>query len=87
MLIIPRAQTDLQGTSSEIVFYDGYRPQIHPSIITLRIKPITTIHLNGSFKEESSINGNRRAPYYGYTENVRSLDFQFVLAPDHISFL
>ena len=61
----------LQGTSSQIVFYDGYRPQIHPSIITLHVKLITAIHLNGSFKEESLINGNRRAPYYRFMENVR----------------
>jgi hypothetical protein len=71
LLIIPRAQTDLQGTSSEKVLYDGYRPQIHPSIITLHVKLITAVQLNGSFKEESLINGNRRGPYYGYTENVR----------------
>jgi hypothetical protein len=71
MLMIPRAQTDLQRTSSEIDFYYGYLPQIHPSIMTLHVKLITMVHLSGSFKEESSINGNRRAPYYGYTENVR----------------
>jgi hypothetical protein len=61
----------LQRTSSQMVFYDGYRPRIHQSIITLHGKLITAIHLDGSFKEESSTNGNRRAPYYGYMENVR----------------
>ena len=61
----------LQRISSQLVFYDGYLPQIHQSIITLHVRLITTIHLDGSFKEESSTNGNRRAPYYGYMENVR----------------
>jgi hypothetical protein len=61
----------LQRISSQIVLYDGYLPQIHPSIITLHVSLITTIHLDGSFKEESSTNGNRRVPYYGYMESVR----------------
>ena len=69
-LIIPRAQAYLQGTYLEKSFHNGYRLQIHPSIITLHVKLILVIHLNGSFKEESSISGNRRAPYYGYMENV-----------------
>src|ERR1700677_887265 len=42
LIVIPRAQTASQGTSSEIVSYGGFRPQIHPPIITLRAKPITT---------------------------------------------
>jgi hypothetical protein len=30
MIVMPRAQTASQGTSSEIVSYDGFLPQIHP---------------------------------------------------------
>jgi hypothetical protein len=30
MIVIPRAQTASQGTSSEIVSNDGFLPQIHP---------------------------------------------------------
>jgi hypothetical protein len=70
MLIIPRAQADLQGTGLEIVFYDGCRPQIHPSIITLRAKLVTAAQLNGSFKEVYSIIGNLLDRFCGYTENV-----------------
>jgi len=71
MLIIPRAQTNLQRTSLEIIFYDGCRPQIHPSIITLHAKLITAVQLNGSFKEVYSMNGNLLARSCGYMENVR----------------
>jgi hypothetical protein len=70
MLIIPRAQTDLQGTSLEMVFYDGCRPQIHPSTITLHAKLVTAAQLNGSFKEVYSIIGNLVVRFCGYTENV-----------------
>ena len=69
--IVPRVHTALQGTSSEIVFSDGFRPQIRPSIITLHRKPITTVQLNGFFKEVYSVNGYPPTPSYGYTENVR----------------
>jgi peptidoglycan hydrolase CwlO-like protein len=34
LIVIPRAKTASQGTSSEIISYDGFRPQIHPPIIT-----------------------------------------------------
>jgi seryl-tRNA synthetase len=70
LIVIPRAQTASQGTSSEIVSYDGFRPQIHPSIITSHAKPITTAQLNGFSKEVYSIGGNLLAPSCGYTENV-----------------
>jgi hypothetical protein len=71
LIVIPRAQTALQGTSSEIVSYDGFLPQIHPQIITLHAKPITTVQLSGSSKEVYSITGNLLALSCGYTENVR----------------
>jgi hypothetical protein len=70
-LVIPRAQTASQGTSSETIFYDGFRRQIHPPIITFHAKPITTAQLNGFSKELYSIGGNLLAPSCGYTENVR----------------
>jgi chromosome segregation ATPase len=70
LITIPRAQTASQGTNSEIVSYDGFRPQIHPPIITLHAKPITTAQLNGFSKEVYSISGNLLAPSCGYTENV-----------------
>jgi len=71
LIVIPRAQTDSQGSSSEIVSYDGCRPQIHPPTITLHAKPITTAQLNGFSKELYWIGGNLLAPSCGYTENVR----------------
>jgi hypothetical protein len=70
LIVIPRAQTTSQGTSSEIVSYDGFRPQIHPPIITLHARRITTAQLNGFSKELYSISGNLLAPSCGYTENV-----------------
>ena len=71
MIVIPWAQTASQGTSSEIVSYDGFLPQIHPQIITLHAKPITTAQLDGFSREGYSINGNRLAPSCGSTGNVR----------------
>jgi hypothetical protein len=71
LLIIPTAQTTSQGTSSETAFYDGYRPQIHPPIITLHAKLIIVVQLNGFFEEVYSVDGNQPAPLCGYTENVR----------------
>ena len=71
LIVIPRAQTTAQGTTSEIVSYDGFPPQIHPPIITSHPKPITTAQLNGFSKEVYSITGNLLAPSCGYTENVR----------------
>ena len=70
LIVIPRAQTASQVTSSEIVSYDGFRPQIHPPIITLHSKPITTAQLNGFSKELYSITGNLLVHSCGYTENV-----------------
>jgi len=71
LAIVLWAQAALQETSSEIIFYDGSRPPIHPPIITSHAKPITTAHLNGFFKEVYSVDGNRLAPYCGYMGNVR----------------
>jgi archaellum component FlaC len=71
LLIVPRTHSSWQETTSKIVFYSGFRPQIHPLIITLHAKPITTVLLNGFFKEVYSINGNPLVPSCGYTENVR----------------
>ena len=70
-LIVPSAKTASQGISSGIVFCDGFRPQIHPLIITLRSKLSTMVPLNGFFKAVYSINGNLLTPSYGYTESVR----------------
>ena len=70
VIVIPRAQTASQGTSSEIVSYDGFRPQIHPPIIISHAKPITTAQHNGFSKEAYSISGNLLAHSYGYTESV-----------------
>ena len=72
LIVIPGAHTASQGTSSEIVSYDGFRPQIHPPIIILHAKPITTAQLNGFSKELYSIGGNLLAHSCGYTENVRN---------------
>ena len=70
LLIVPRTQAASQGTTSRIVSYDGFRPQIHPSIITLHPKLVTTVLLNGSFKAVYSISGRLPTPSCGYTENV-----------------
>ena len=60
----------IQGTSSEIIFYDGFRLLIHPSIITLLAKYTNKVQPNGSLMEVSSNNGNPLARSCGYTENV-----------------
>jgi hypothetical protein len=70
LIIIPRAETDSQGISSETNFFDGSRPQIHPPIITSHAKLITTVPLSGFFKEVYSINGSPLAPSCGCMENV-----------------
>jgi hypothetical protein len=70
LLVVLRAQTMTQGISSEIVFYDGFRRQIHPSIITLPPRLITMVQPNGSFKAIYLINGNLRAHSCGYMESV-----------------
>ena len=71
LLLVLSPQTASQGTNSEIAFHDGYRPQIHPPIITTHARPITMGQLNGSFKEVYLISGNPLAPFCGSTENVR----------------
>jgi uncharacterized protein YoxC len=71
LLIIPTTQTTSQGTSSETTFYDGYRPQIHPPIITSHPKLIIMVQLNGFSEAVYSVTGNQPAPSCGYTENVR----------------
>jgi hypothetical protein len=70
LIIFPRAQTPSQGISSEITFFDGSRPQIHPPIITLHAKLITMVPLSGFFKEVYSINGSPLTPFCGCMENV-----------------
>ena len=71
LFIVPNAQTASQVTNSEIVFRDGYLPQIHPLIITMHAKLTMTVQLNGFFKAVYSNNGNPSDPSCGYTENVR----------------
>ena len=70
LLFVLRAQTMTQGISSEIVFYDGFRHQIHPSSITLPSKLITLVQPNGFFKAIYLINGNPLVHSYGYMESV-----------------
>jgi hypothetical protein len=65
------AQSSSQETTLEIDFYNVFRHQIHPPIITLRAMLITTVQLNGFFKIVYIINGNPLAPSCGYAENVR----------------
>ena len=59
-----------QGISSEIVFYDGFLHQIHPSIITLPPKLITMVQHNGFFKAIYLVNGNLLVNSCGYMESV-----------------
>ena len=87
LLLIASTHTSSQGTNSEIVFYDGFRPQIHPLIITLLAKLITTVQLDGFFKAVYSINGNPLTPSCGYTENVRYSWPSPCDDPDHLLFL
>ena len=70
LLVVLRAQTMTQGICSEIVFFDGFRRQIHPSTITLHPKLITMAQRNGFFKEKHLINGNPLVHSCGYTESV-----------------
>ena len=70
LIIVLWAQAASKGTKSEIIFYGGSRPPIHPPTITSHAKPITTALLNGFSKEPYSISGNLLAPSCGYTENV-----------------
>ena len=71
LLIVSSTQTALQGISSKIAFSDGSRLQIHPSIITSRLRLIIRVRPNGFFKAVYSINGNPLAPFCGYMESVR----------------
>jgi len=87
LIVISRAQTASQGTSLEITSYDGFPRQIHPQIIILHPKPITTARLGGFSKEVYSITGNLLAPSCGYTENVRYSWPSPSDDPDHPSFL
>ena len=59
-----------QGISLEIVFYDGFRLQIHPLIITLPPKSITMVQPNGFFKANYLIDGNPLVHSCGYMESV-----------------
>jgi archaellum component FlaC len=70
LLVALIAQTSTQGNSSEIVFYDGFRRQIHPSIITSPPKLITMARPNGFFKGAYLINGNQLVHSCGYMESV-----------------
>ena len=70
LIVIPRAKIASQGTSSEIVSCDGFRPQIHLPTITLHAKPTITALLNGFSTDVYSISGNLLAPSCGCTENV-----------------
>jgi len=70
--IHPEHSHPIQGTSSEIIFYDGFRLPIHPSIITFLARCINKVQPNGSLKEVSSNNGNPLVRSCGYTENVSS---------------
>ena len=71
LLVVLNAHTASQGTSSEMVFHDGYRPQIRLPIIIMLARLITTVQLNGFFKAVYSTNGNPPDLSYGSTENVR----------------
>ena len=59
-----------QGISSEIVSYDGFRPQIHPLIIASPPKPITMVLPNGFSKAKYMIDGNPLVLSCGYMESV-----------------
>jgi hypothetical protein len=59
-----------QGISLETAFYDGFRRQIRPSIITLPPKLIAMVLPNGFFKAQYLINGNPLVHSCGYMESV-----------------
>ena len=71
LLLFLSTHNSSQETSSAIMFYGGFRPQIHPPIINLHAKLITTGQINGFLKEVYIITGNPLAPSYGYMESVR----------------
>jgi uncharacterized protein YoxC len=70
LLVVPRAQIMTQGINSEIVLYDGFRRQIHLSIITLPPKLITRVQPSGFFEAKYLINGNPLVHSCGYMESV-----------------
>ena len=69
-LVVSRAQRATQGISLETTFYDGFRRQIHPSIITLHARFITRVQLDGFFKGVYSMNGKPPVLSCGYMGNV-----------------
>ena len=71
LLVVRITQTITQGISSEIVFCDGFCRRIHPSIITLPPKLITTVQPNGFFKGSHIKNGNPLVHSCGFMESVR----------------
>ena len=85
LLPIPSIHASSQETIAENIFYGGFHPRIHPPIITLHATLITTVQLNGFFKEVYSINGNPMAPSCGYMESVRTLGPYQASAIDHLS--
>ena len=89
LLVVLSAHTMMQGISSEIVFYDGFRRQIHPSTITLPPKPITMVQPIGFSKARYFMNGNPLVHSCGYMESVcHSLPLLCVgCTPDHLSTL
>ena len=71
LLIVSSAHAAPQGTNLEKAFHDGFRPQIHPPIITMHARLTIPVQLNGFSKELYSIDGNPPDPFCGYMENVR----------------
>ena len=71
--LIPMALTSSQGTSSEIAFFDGFRPPTNLPIISWHANSVTTAPLGGFSKEVYSRSGSPSllAPSCGYTESVR----------------
>src|SRR6266702_6052821 len=74
-LLVARAQTYAQGTSSNSFYEHGCLPRIRRQITTLHEELITRARLCGSFKAVSSLSGSLLAPSCGSTENVRSYQF------------
>ena len=67
-----KTQTCSQGISSAIIFYDGFRLQIHPEITISHPKLITMAQLNGFFKAIYSMIGRLLVPSCGFMESVCS---------------
>ena len=80
-----KPQTYSQGTSSVIVFYDGFRLQTRPQITILHPNPITTAQLGGFFKAKYSTIGSPLVPSCGYMENVCSFQSSLCdVTPDYL---